>query len=58
MRYGSEDSLTHNAIMHLFDVYVGVNWDAAMEKENGGLETTNQEAREVFRKMESGAYGY
>ncbi|CAL1710474.1 unnamed protein product [Somion occarium] len=53
-RYGSEESLANNAIMHLFDVYVKVNRDAALEKERGEPEITDQKAREVFRKMESG----
>lgn len=41
--------------MHLFDVYVKVNRDASSEKERGEAEVTDQKAREVFRKMESGA---
>lgn len=42
--------------MHLFDVYVKVNRDAALEKERGEPEITDQKAREVFLKMESGAF--
>ncbi|OBZ72384.1 Arginine--tRNA ligase, cytoplasmic [Grifola frondosa] len=53
-RYGSEEALTENAIMHLYEVYVKVNRDAATEKENGKREVTNELAREVFRKMEAG----
>ncbi|KAJ7716571.1 tRNA synthetases class I (R)-domain-containing protein, partial [Mycena maculata] len=53
-RYGSEELLANNAIMHLFDVYVKVNRDAAQEKERGEEQWTDEEAREVFRKMESG----
>jgi arginyl-tRNA synthetase len=53
-RYGSEEQLASNAIMHLFDVYVRVNRDASGEKERGGPERTDELARDMFRKMESG----
>ncbi|EPQ60480.1 arginyl-tRNA synthetase [Gloeophyllum trabeum ATCC 11539] len=53
-RYGSEELLAQNAIMHLFDVYVRVNRDAAHEKESSQQRLTDEKAREVFRKMESG----
>jgi arginyl-tRNA synthetase len=52
-RYGNEDKLTHNAIMHLFDVYVKVNKDVKEELESGKSETDLQ-AKEYFRKMEDG----
>lgn len=53
-RYGSEELLAQNAIMHLFDVYVKVNRDALMEKERGEPQVTDEKARDVFRKMEEG----
>jgi arginyl-tRNA synthetase len=40
--------------MHLFDVYVRINRDLTEEVETGGPQPTDELAREVFRKMESG----
>ncbi|KAJ3810983.1 arginyl-tRNA synthetase [Lentinula lateritia] len=53
-RYGSEEKLTNNAILHLFEVYVRVNKDVENEKENSPnkFSPTNQEAKELFKKME------
>lgn len=53
-RYGSEEKLQENAIMHLFNVYVAVNRDAAAEKEKGEPEVTNEKAKDVFKAMEDG----
>ncbi|KAH8109098.1 arginyl-tRNA synthetase [Phellopilus nigrolimitatus] len=53
-KYGSEEALEKNAIMHLFNVYVAVNKDAKAEEEAGGPEETNEKAKAVFRKMEDG----
>jgi arginyl-tRNA synthetase len=44
--------------MHLFDVYVRVNRDLTEEVEKGGLQPTDELAREVFRKMESGKWAH
>lgn len=53
-RYGSEEKLMDNAILHLFEVYVRVNKDVENEKENNPnkFSPTNQEAKELFKKME------
>ncbi|THH04283.1 hypothetical protein EW145_g5637 [Phellinidium pouzarii] len=53
-RYGSEEKLQENAIMHLFNVYVAVNKDSKAEEERGGPEVTNEKASAVFRAMEDG----
>lgn len=53
-RYGSEEKLKENAIMHLFNVYVAVNRDAKAEEEKGGLEETNEKAKAIFKAMEDG----
>jgi len=53
-RYGSEKALSENAIMHLFNVYVSVNRDAAQEKEDGKEEVTDERAKEFFKRMEAG----
>ncbi|KAL0961209.1 hypothetical protein HGRIS_006177 [Hohenbuehelia grisea] len=52
-KYGSEEKLTENPIMHLFDVYVAVNKDVKAE-EAIGPSKTNDEAKDVFRRMEQG----
>lgn len=53
-KYGSEEELNNNAIMHLFHVYVTISRDAATEKESGGPEVTNDAAKDFFRRMETG----
>lgn len=53
-RYGSEEKLKENAIMHLFNVYVAVNRDAKAELEKGGPQTTEDKARDIFKAMEDG----
>ncbi|KAL5514035.1 hypothetical protein ACEPAG_2796 [Sanghuangporus baumii] len=53
-RYGSEEKLQENAIMHLFEVYVAINKDAKAEEERGGPEEVNERAKAIFRKMEDG----
>jgi arginyl-tRNA synthetase len=53
-RYGNEEELANNAIMHLFYVYVTVTRDATREKEEGGPEVTNDKARDFFKRMENG----
>ncbi|EJD00385.1 arginyl-tRNA synthetase [Fomitiporia mediterranea MF3/22] len=53
-RYGSEENLQENAIMHLFNVYVAINKDAKAEEESGGPEEVNEKAKAVFRAMEDG----
>lgn len=53
-RYGSEEKLQENAIMHLFNVYVAINKDAKAEEEAGGPEEVNEKAKAVFRAMEDG----
>jgi arginyl-tRNA synthetase len=55
-RYGSEDALAQNAIMHLFNVYVQVNADARREKELGQPQVTQERARQVFHEMENGRH--
>ena len=40
--------------MHLFNVYVAVNKDAAEEASKGEQEVTNERAKAIFRKMEEG----
>ncbi|KIY43023.1 arginyl-tRNA synthetase [Fistulina hepatica ATCC 64428] len=52
-KYGSEEKLAESPIMHLFDVYVTVNKDVK-EEEAAGLSTTNDEAKDIFRRMEHG----
>lgn len=53
-RYGSEEKLQENAIMHLFNVYVAVNKDAAEEASKGEQEVTNERAKAIFKAMEDG----
>ena len=53
-RYGSEEKLQENAIMHLFDVYVRINGDATAEEQRGGPEETNEKAKAIFKAMEDG----
>ncbi|KAG6909108.1 hypothetical protein DXG01_001982 [Tephrocybe rancida] len=55
-RYGSEASLTDNAIMHLFSIYVAINKDVTPETEAnpGRPSPTNEQAKQVFCKMEDG----
>jgi arginyl-tRNA synthetase len=55
-RYGSEEALASNAIMHLYEVYVKVNRDVENEGTQTGAGTTDEQAREVFRKMEDGRF--
>ncbi len=53
-RYGSEEKLKANPIMHLFEVYVAINVDMKKEKEQGVPEVTDEKAKEVFKAMEDG----
>ncbi|RDB20230.1 Arginine--tRNA ligase, cytoplasmic [Hypsizygus marmoreus] len=53
-RYGSEEKLSENAIMHLFDVYVRVNQDVKAEAASGEQAPTDEKAKDVFRAMEDG----
>ncbi|KLO07650.1 arginyl-tRNA synthetase [Schizopora paradoxa] len=53
-RYGSEEKLEANPIMHLFEVYVKINADMKKEKEDGVPEVTDEKAKEVFKAMEDG----
>ncbi|XP_077977270.1 putative arginine--tRNA ligase, mitochondrial [Glandiceps talaboti] len=47
-RYGSESELSSNPIQHLFNIYVRINQEAALD------ETVFDKAREYFRKLEHG----
>lgn len=49
-KYGSEEELVKDPILHLFDVYVKISADA---KDN---EAVNEEARSYFKRMEDGNY--
>ncbi|KAJ3712407.1 arginyl-tRNA synthetase [Lentinula raphanica] len=53
-RYGSEESLAKNPILHLFEVYVRVNQDLEKEEASnpGKFSPTNEEAKALFKKME------
>ncbi|KAJ3858545.1 arginyl-tRNA synthetase [Lentinula novae-zelandiae] len=53
-RYGSEESLAKNPILHLFEVYVRVNKDVENEEMSNPdkISPTNQEAKVIFKKME------
>ncbi|TDL16729.1 arginyl-tRNA synthetase [Rickenella mellea] len=53
-RYGSEEALSQNAIMHLFNVYVAINQDHTAEKAAGERSPTDILARNFFQKMEHG----
>jgi arginyl-tRNA synthetase len=53
-RYGSEEALAANPIMHLCEIYVAVNNDDKREEESGEQRVTRQRAKEVFRLMEDG----
>ncbi|KIY70938.1 arginyl-tRNA synthetase [Cylindrobasidium torrendii FP15055 ss-10] len=52
-KYGSEEKLAANPIMHLFDIYVAINKDVK-EQEATGHSSVNEEAKDVFRRMEQG----
>lgn len=52
-KYGSEEALQADAIIHLFDVYVSISNDVKAEKAEGRDETKDQ-AKEYFRKLEEG----
>lgn len=47
-RYGSEEALAKDAIKHLYEVYVKINADAAVD------ETVHDAARAYFKRMEDG----
>ncbi|KAE9390732.1 Nucleotidylyl transferase [Gymnopus androsaceus JB14] len=53
-RYGSEEKLAFNFIMHLFDVYVVIYKDFKAEKATGQDSPINEAAKDVFRRMEQG----
>lgn len=53
-RYGSEEKLQENAIMHLFNVYVAINRDAKAEEEQNLPQETNKKAKAIFKAMEDG----
>lgn len=53
-RYGSEEKLQENAIMHLFNVYVAINRDAKAEEEQNLPQETNEKAKAIFKAMEDG----
>ncbi|KAH8817798.1 arginyl-tRNA synthetase [Flagelloscypha sp. PMI_526] len=54
-KYGSEEELKKNAIMHLFDVYVLTNQDVEVEaKADAASRPTFQEAQAIFKAMEDG----
>lgn len=52
-RYGSEEKLAENAIMHLYEVYVRINKDVEEERLTSNNPPTDQEAKDVFRRMEA-----
>ncbi|KAG8987530.1 hypothetical protein FRB93_004486 [Tulasnella sp. JGI-2019a] len=52
-KYGSEEELRVDAIVHLFHVYVSINNDVEAEKAAGNYDTKNA-AKEYFRRLEEG----
>ena len=47
-KYGSEEALAHDAIKHLYEVYVKINADAKDD------ESVHDAARAYFKRMEDG----
>ncbi|KAJ3966564.1 arginyl-tRNA synthetase [Lentinula raphanica] len=57
-RYGSEESLAKDPILHLFEVYVRVNKEIEKEEASNPdkFSPTNEEAKALFKKMEDSKY--
>lgn len=52
-KYGSEDELQRDAIMHLFHVYVSINKDVKAEEAENRSDTKDR-AKDYFKHLEDG----